>query len=271
MGWGEEKCRDSNEMCVPHAAVTSEDYAENALEAVKEGYDCVKFNFFNYAPDGHAYNDDETCGFLNNKYIRIIEERVRAVREAVGPDVDIIMENHSRFDAQSAIQVAKAVEKYNIYFFEEPNTPSPKTAKFIRDNINIPISHGERIYTRWQFAPYFEDQSIQLIQPDIGNCGGITEVKKICDMAYVYDIGVQAHVCASPLSTAAALHLEAVMPNFVIHEHHVYNLHNYNRELCTVDFQPVNGKFKVPDGPGLGAEISETAIACSEVFTVKPR
>ena len=181
------------------------------------------------------------------------------------------MENHSRFDAQSAIQVAKAVEKYNIYFFEEPNTPSPKTVKFIRDNINIPISHGERIYTRWQFAPYFEDQSIQLIQPDIGNCGGITEVKKICDMAYVYDIGVQAHVCASPLSTAAALHLEAVIPNFVIHEHHVYNLHNYNRELCTVDFQPVNGKFKVPDGPGLGAEISETAIACSEVFTVKPR
>ena len=271
MGWGEEKCRDSNEMCVPHVAVTPEDYAENALEAVKEGYDCVKFNFFNYAPDGHAYNDDETCGFLNNKYIRIIEERVRAVREAVGPDVDIIMENHSRFDAQSAIQVAKAVEKYNIYFFEEPNTPSPKTAKFIRDNINIPISHGERIYTRWQFAPYFEDQSIQLIQPDIGNCGGITEVKKICDMAYVYDIGVQAHVCASPLSTAAALHLEAVIPNFVIHEHHVYNLHNYNRELCTVDFQPVNGKFKVPDGPGLGAEISETAIACSEVFTVKPR
>ena len=170
------------------------------------------------------------------------------------------MENHSFPDAQSAVQLGRALEKYNIFYFEEPNTPNVKTAKFISDKLNMPISHGERVYSRWQYAPYFEEMAIQVIQPDLANCRGLTEGKKICDMAYVYDVSVQAHVCASPLSTSAALQLEAVIPNFVIHEHHQINLEEYNKRLCTVDWQPVNGRFKVPEGPGLGCEISEYAM-----------
>ena len=109
---------------------------------------------------------------------------------------------------------------------------------------------------------------MQVIQPDLGNCGGITEGKKICDMAYVYDVSVQAHVCASPLSTSAALQLEAVIPNFVIHEHHQINLEEFNKRLCTVDWQPVNGKFKVPEGPGLACEISEYAMTVGAEYKV---
>ena len=116
------------------------------------------------------------------------------------------MENHSYLDAQSAVQLGRAVQKYNIFYFEEPSTPNVKTTKFICDALDMPISHGERLYSRWQYAPFFEDQSVQVIQPDLGNCGGLTEGKKICDMAYVYDISVQAHVCASPLSTACLLY-----------------------------------------------------------------
>lgn len=269
-GWGLDVCKDSLTMSAPHDAVTVQDYVDNAMKAVEEGYDCIKIDFFTYDPkDGHAYTDEECCRLLSPYYVNVVEERVAAVREAIGPKVDIIMENHSRPDAQSAVQLGRAVQKYNIFYFEEPNTPTPKTAKFISDKLSMPISHGERVYSRWQYAPYFEDQAIQVIQPDIGNCGGITEAKKICDMAYVYDISVQAHVCASPLSTAAALHLEAVIPNFVIHEHHVFNLHDYNRELCTVDFQPVNGRFKVPGGPGLGAEISPWAMEHSIRYVVE--
>ena len=269
-GWGLDVCKDSLTMSAPHDAVTVQDYVDNAMKAVKEGYDCIKIDFFTYDPnDGHAYTDEECCRLLSPYYVNVVEERVKAVREAIGPNVDIIMENHSRPDAQSAVQLGRAVQKYNIFYFEEPNTPTPKTAKFISDKLEMPISHGERVYSRWQYAPYFEDQAIQVIQPDIGNCGGLTEAKKICDMAYVYDISVQAHVCASPLSTAAALHLEAVIPNFVIHEHHVFNLHDYNRELCTVDFQPVNGRFKVPEEPGLGAEISPWAIEHSIKYVVE--
>ena len=235
-----------------------------------EGYDAVKIDFFTYAPeDGYVYTAEDCTRLLTPKIVEIVESRVAAVREAVGPGVDIIMENHSRPDAQSAVQLGRAVQKYNIFYFEEPNTPTPKTAKFICDKLEMPIAHGERVYSRWQYAPYFEEQSIQVIQPDLGNCGGITEGKKICDMAYVYDISVQAHVCASPLSTAAALHLEAVIPNFVIHEHHTNNLKQYNKDLCTVDFQPVKGKFKVPEGPGLGCEFTDKVLKTENKIIVK--
>lgn len=259
-GWG-DVCRNSVELSAPHDAYKLSDYVENAKKAVAEGYDCIKIDFFTFCPaDGHRLNDEDRTRLLPPAKVQMVVDRVAAVREAVGPNVDIIMENHSYLDAQGAVQIGRAVQKYNIFYFEEPNTPTPKTAKFICDKLEMPIAHGERVYSRWQYAPYFEEQSIQVIQPDLGNCGGITEGKKICDMAYVYDISVQAHVCASPLSTAAALHLECVIPNFVIHEHHQINLEEYNKRLCTVDFQPVDGKFKVPEGPGLGCEISDYAL-----------
>lgn len=200
---------------------TLDEYREVSKKAVAEGYDAIKIDFFTYAPeDGRRYTDEDCTRLLSPKLVDVVESRVAAVREAIGPNVDIIMENHSRPDAQSAVQLGRAVQKYNIFYFEEPNTPNPKTAKFISSKLSMPIAHGERVYSRWQYAPFFEDQSIQVIQPDLGNCGGLTEGKKICDMAYVYDISVQAHVCASPLSMAVALHLESVIPNFVIHEHH---------------------------------------------------
>ena len=268
-GWG-DVCRNSVELSAPHDAYKLSDYVENAKKAVAEGYDCIKIDFFTFCPaDGHRLNDEDRTRLLPPAKVQMVVDRVAAVREAVGPNVDIIMENHSYLDAQGAVQIGRAVQKYNIFYFEEPNTPTPKTAKFICDKLEMPIAHGERVYSRWQYAPYFEEQSIQVIQPDLGNCGGITEGKKICDMAYVYDISVQAHVCASPLSTAAALHLEAVIPNFVIHEHHTNNLKQYNKDLCTVDFQPVKGKFKVPEGPGLGCEFTDKVLKTENKIIVK--
>lgn len=247
-------------------AITTEDYAKNAIKAVKEGYDAIKVDFFTFDEEGNTFSEEQRTGLLKPYYVNLVESRVKAVREAVGPNVDIIMENHSFLDAQSAIQIGRSVEKYNIFCYEEPNTPSPKTAIRIANKLNIPIASGERIYTRWEYAPYFEDQTIQMIQPDIGTCGGVTEIKKICDMAHVYDIGVQVHTCASPLCTAAALHVEACIPNFVIHEHHVYNLQDFNKELCIYDYQPVNGEFTVPNLPGIGNEFSEYALKhCDKV------
>ena len=249
---------------------TLDEYREVSKKAVAEGYDAIKIDFFTYAPeDGRRYTDEDCTRLLSPKLVEVVEARVAAVREAIGPNVDIIMENHSRPDAQSAVQLGRAVQKYNIFYFEEPNTPNPKTAKFISSKLSMPIAHGERVYSRWQYAPFFENQSIQVIQPDLGNCGGLTEGKKICDMAYVYDISVQAHVCASPLSTAVALHLESVIPNFVIHEHHTNNLKPWNKELCTVDWQPVDGKFKVPEGPGLGCEFTDKVLNTENKIIVK--
>ena len=246
-------------MCTP------EDYYNVAKKAVSEGYDCVKVDFFQIRPDAltggpMTYTAEDITRLLAPPTVAVVESRIAAVREAVGPNVDIIMENHSNPDANSAVQLGRMAQKYGIFYFEEPNTPSPKTAKYICDKLEMPISSGERIYSRWQYAPYFEDMSVQVIQPDLGNTGGLTEGKKICDMAYVYDVSVQAHVCAGPLSTAAALHLECVIPNFVIHEHHNYCLFQHNKDLCIYDYQPENGKYKVPELPGLGNEHSEKAL-----------
>ncbi|MEA4890987.1 MAG: mandelate racemase/muconate lactonizing enzyme family protein [Peptococcaceae bacterium] len=250
-GWGEVR--------VP--ARKPEDYAENARKAVAQGYDAIKIDFFLYDEENGFFGDNDRLGIIGRRYLNMYEKRLAAVRDAIGPDVDIIIENHSYTDAQSSIQIAKIAEKYDIFCFEEPTTPYPKITKYVGEKINIPIATGERIYSRWQYAQYFEDNSIQMIQPDVGNCGGITEAKKICDMAYAYDVGVQCHACGSPLSNVVALHLEAVIPNFVIHEHHAVNLTPYNKAYCIYDYQPVNGKYKVPELPGLGNEFAPEALA----------
>ena len=245
---------------------TPDDYAREAKKAVAEGYDAIKIDFFTFKPDEGNFNDNDRLGLLSPEYLQMYEARVKAVREAIGPNVDLIIENHSFTDSQSAAQLGNLVKKYNIFYFEEPSTPTPQLSKFVHDETGLPIANGERIYTRWQYIEYFKQNAIQVIQPDVGTCGGITEIKKICDMAHVFDVGVQVHACGSPLSTAAALHLECAIPNFVIHEHHTYALSPYNKELCIHDYQPVNGKFSVPDLPGLGNELSEVAFRnCNRV------
>ncbi len=251
-----------NPNCDPWKMTSSrpEEYAANAKYCVDLGYDCIKTDFYQVDENGRFYKDWERHGVIKPKTLSMITERVAAVREAIGPNVDLIMENHAKPDCEGAIQIANAVEKYNIMYFEEPTTPSAKVTKFIRDRINIPIAHGERIISRWDYLPYFEDGSIQLIQPDLGNCGGITEVKKICDMAYTYGVGVQIHVCGSHLMTPASLHLEAVLPNFVIHEHHIMSQFPKFKRLTNKSFDPVNGMFDIPEDPGMGVEWSEEAM-----------
>ena len=248
---------------------TPDDYAREAKTAVAEGYDAIKIDFFTFKPGEGNFNDNDRLGLLSPEYLQMYEARVKAVREAIGPDVDLIIENHSFTDSQSAAQLGNLVKKYNIFYFEEPSTPTPQLSKFVHDETGLPIANGERIYTRWQYIEYFKQNAIQVIQPDVGTCGGITEIKKICDMAHVFDVGVQVHACGSPLSTAAALHLECAIPNFVIHEHHTYALSPYNKELCIHDYQPVNGKFSVPDLPGLGNELSEVAFRNCDRVTIQ--
>ena len=249
--------------------VRPEEYAEAARKAVAEGYDAVKVDPVGFDGEGVWYGH-RTYGLMDQRHLRLSVARLAAIREAVGPDVDIIVELHAKTDANSAIQFARAIEPYNCFYYEEPTAPmNDGNMGYIARNIRLPVASGERIYTRWGYRPFLERHALQVVQPDLGNTGGLTEGKKICDMAYVYDISVQAHVCASPLSTAAALHLEAVIPNFVIHEHHTNNLKQYNKDLCTVDFQPVKGKFKVPEGPGLGCEFTDKVLKTENKIIVK--
>ncbi|MCI9514008.1 MAG: mandelate racemase/muconate lactonizing enzyme family protein [Oscillospiraceae bacterium] len=247
-----------------------EDLAEHAARAVGEGFDAVKINFITYDETGNR------LGFLRGpiplRIQRMVEARIAAVREAVGADVDILLENHGRTDAVSAAQLARIAAPYGIAFMEEPNTPMLlQTAEMIHRECAIPIAGGERMYGRWNFLNFFQKNALQVAQPDIGIAGGITEVKKICDMAHAFDVTVQAHCCGSPIIIAAALHLEAAIPNFAIHEHHVTNRSEANISLGKYDYQPVDGFCAVPELPGLGQELSEKGERTAHVHVTVDR
>jgi len=245
-----------------------EQYAEAALKAVAEGYDAVKVDPIVYDAQGNGSYD--RTKLFTKPQMRLFGDRLRAIRTAVGPDVDIIFEAHSLMGAASAIQMGEVVEEVGCMMYEEPvNYLNSAVHKKVAENVRVPIAGGERLYHRWDVRPYFEDQSIDVLQPDVGLCGGFTETKKVCDYADVYDIRVQAHVCGGPVATAASLHLETAIPNFLIHEHHTYAIKDWNRELCIQDPQPVNGFFEVSEEPGIGIELNDEVVYRSPNMEVK--
>ena len=244
------------------------DYARSAAKAMLEGYDAVKVDPIVYDENGDSSFD--RTKLFTPKQMKLFGDRLRAIRQEVGDEVDIIFEAHSLMGCASAIQMGEIVKEVGCMMFEEPvNYLNSAVHKKVSQNVQVPIAGGERLYHRWDCRPYFEDQSIDILQPDVGLCGGFTEAKKVCDYADVYDIRIQAHVCGGPVATAAALQLEAAIPNFLIHEHHTYAIKSWNRELCIQDYQPVNGKFAVPDLPGIGIELNDEVVKRSPMVTVK--
>lgn len=256
--------------------VEPEEYADVTRRAMAEGYDAIKVDpiyFSPRRPDGSVYTpgqgDWKITGPLQSEVIDTVYNRVAAMREAGGKDLDIIIEMHSNTDTVAAIQIAQALEDLRIFYYEEPAHPlNVENFVQIKANTKIPIATGERIYTRQGYRPFFEKRAIDVIQPDLCLCGGLTEAKKIADMAWTYDSSVQIHVCGSPISKAAALQIEAAIPNFLIHEHHQRALNPQSRATCKYDWQPVNGKYKVPDIPGIGQEPTEETIAMCDIKTI---
>lgn len=250
-------------------AITVQDYVDRSLAAVEDGYDAIKIDFMNWDEEGNILHENERLGLLPPKLVDMFSRRVHAVREAVGPNIDIIIENHAGTNSQSAIQLSHAVDDCNIYYFEEPNTPTFFNAKYVKDNIKMPESHGERVFGRWEYIQYFLNNAIQVIQPDLGNAGGITETKKICDMAYTFDVGVQVHTCGTHLLTPPSVTLEACIPNFVIHEQHMRSLNPVNQKFCNKVVLPKNGYLDVPEEPGIGIEWSDYALNSEEHIDLK--
>ncbi|KAJ5087728.1 galactonate dehydratase [Penicillium angulare] len=263
-GWGEK-------LAMRTEAVQ---YGEAAKLAIAEGYDAIKVDPLQVRRDGTVnYRDgidQHKFGILRHDEVQMGVDRIAAIREAVGPNVDIICEIHSLLGTNSAIQFAKAIEPYNIFYYEEPVNPmNIDNLVKVSQNTSIPIATGERSYTRWGYRELLEKQALAVVQPDLCLVGGITEGKKICDLANIYDATVQVHVCGGPVSTAASLHMEAVIPNFIIHEHHTYALKPCVKELCIHDYQPANGKFEIPELPGLGQELNDAVAMQYLVETIE--
>lgn len=249
-----------------HNLYKPEQYAEAARKAMADGYTCVKVDPIGFDLQGRWMGPGwSNYGLLEYDQLKVGVERVAAIREAGGPELDIIIELHSLTDKKTAIQLGRELEKYRCFYYEEPTQPlNPELYKEIAANVKIPMATGERSYSRWGFRKFFEDGTLGIIQPDLCNTGGISEGKKICDMAHTYDIGVQIHICGGPISTAAALQLEAVIPNFVIHEHHEAAMLDANINTCKYDYQPENGYFSIPERPGIGQELTDETIEYSK-------
>jgi galactonate dehydratase len=248
LGWGEEAAW----LAAPAQ------YREVAIQAREEGFDCIKVDPVMLDAEGNrAVN---LRGIFTPAQRRLIRQRMEAIRDGLGPDADIILELHSLTSTAGALQIADLVEDLGILFLEEPthNNNAHAQLKMARKS-PIPLATGERLYTRWGFLPYLEAGAIDMIQPDVGLVGGVSEAWKVAQLAHAYDVGVQAHVCGSPLATAVALQFEAAIPNFEIHEHHAYALRRCNRELFEEDPQPKDGRFVVPTAPGLGMTLRPEA------------
>lgn len=238
--------------------------------AVDEGYTCVKIDFLAKDFTGKPLSRDEGQNHLSVKTLKEVEKKLETVRETAGEDVEIILENHCLTTASTAIQFAKVAEPFHPMLLEEPANPLDELDyKRIREATSIPLATGERSYTRRGFLHLLKNGYLDVAQPDLGNCGGITEGRKISDLAESFGAQIQTHTCNTPISVAAALHLEAAIPNFIIHEHHTNNTLKNCTDLCVYDYQPVDGYFEIPQIPGIGNELSEKALSEAQIETIK--
>jgi len=242
-----------------HGCVTPDDYAQGAQRVVADGYTALKFDPFAYSAEGKW---DYPRRALDPQRADLAYARVEAVRDAVGPKVDILVEVHGNLGTTSAIQMGKRLEALKPFFYEEPvDALNVECMRKVAENVDIPLAAGERLYTRYGFRPYIEGQILDVLQPDIGLAGGIMETKKIATYAETYGIHVQPHNCAGPISTAASVQLDACITNFVIQEWFPYHV-DERYELVTeaLEHQAVGGYYAITDKPGLGVELNEGAI-----------
>jgi galactonate dehydratase len=184
---------------------------------------------------------------------------VAAVREAVGDDIELLIEVHGRLTPSEAIRFGDLLEPYSPFFYEEPVPPQNIDAMYkVAQAINIPLATGERIYTKWGFKELLEKQVVAVVQPDIGHAGGLSELKKIAAMAETYYVGIAPHNPYGPINTMAALHLDACTPNFLIQEggHATW----YDSVLTEPFPGQRDGYFDLPTGPGLGIAVDEDAL-----------
>jgi len=223
---------------------TPEEIAESALALKARGFSAMKLVPFRAVKPV----DSPT---IVRKAVAVME----AVRAAVGPEVDLMVDAHGRLSPTMAIQIGQAIKDVGILFFEEPCLPeNPATMGTVARECGIPIATGERLFTKWGFRDILERQAAAILQPDLAHCGGILEGRKIAAMAEVYYAGFAPHNPLSPVIMRASLHLDAVVPNFVIQEW-VAGDPPWRDQILQNPVKIVDGWAEIPMEPGLGTAL----------------
>ncbi|KAI5243227.1 mandelate racemase/muconate lactonizing enzyme family protein [Aureobasidium subglaciale] len=229
--------------------------AEAGKERLAQGFRAVKMNA------------TEDVGWLDSpSKLDSAVERVKTVKDL---GLDVAVDFHGRLHKAMAKQLARKLDGCDVLFLEEPLlSEHPEGIKQLSNLTSSPIALGERLYSRWDFKRYFEDASVDVIQPDISHCGGISEIRRIAAMAETYDVAIAPHCPLGPIALAACLQIGLSTPNHMIQEMSVgmhynteageHDIHSYvrNPEVFTVK----DGYLEVFTGPGLGIEVDEDAV-----------
>jgi galactonate dehydratase len=253
--------RDRVRLYVHLAGETPEQLAADARRRVAEGYTAVRFYPLGRFSPLPGEDGTEFSRASYTKIARMAEERVRAVRQAVGPDVDVMIDVVNRLSPPEALAVARAVAPYNLYFFEDPIEPDNLDAQadFARKS-PVPVSTGERLETVYQFQDLINKKAAAFVRPDISLAGGISGLKKIAAIAEANYVGVVPHNPMSAVATAACVHLDAAIHNCPVQE---YVGDEFDKPKIDLVLRPVEfdrGYLKVPDRPGLGVELNDEAF-----------
>ncbi|MCL6505739.1 MAG: mandelate racemase/muconate lactonizing enzyme family protein [Bryobacteraceae bacterium] len=223
-----------------------ESFAEKAQQVVARGYTALKFD-----PFGSNWRT------LTPYEFDLSLDIIRAVREAVGPSVDILIEGHCRFNVATALQLAEAMAAFRPAWFEEP-VPHTNLAAMIEvaRRSPVPIATGESLSNKQQFAELLKHEAIGIFQPEPLNVGGLFAARKIADMVDAHYGVIAPHSAQGPVCSAACVQLNASIPNFFLHE--IFDEFNepWERDIVTHPVEVVNGYIEIPERPGLGTDLN---------------
>ena len=225
---------------------TTEALAADARRRADQGFSAVRFTPFPRDFPQRRYGD----------LLTEIVARVGAVRESVGPAVDLCVEIHRRMSPMEAIGLSRELAQFRPFFLEDPILPdSVQSMAEVQQAIDIPIATGERFTSLYQFRELLVAGGCRFIRPDVCIAGGISHAKKIAGLAEAFHVGVIPHNPLSPISTAACVQLDACIPNFVLQEYTGED-QPPKRDLVTAPLQLVDGYLIVPQTPGIGIELN---------------
>ena len=246
------KTRDKVRCYIHISGNSTEDLVLDAKKKVNEGFTAIRFS---------PYSEDFNLYKSLSEWINDAHDRIDAVIDEVGKNVDICIEIHRQMNPSESISLAKKLDKFDIFFYEDPMLPdSPSMMKQIKDQCRLPIATGERFTSIFDFQNLLELNAVDYIRPDLCLAAGISGCKKISAMAEAKHIKVIPHNPLSPISTAACVQLDASIPNFALQEYTGESEYPKN-ELLIKPLKLEKGYLIVPEGPGLGIELNEKSIS----------
>jgi galactonate dehydratase len=227
-----------------------EKFAMAAEEVVSKGYDAMKFD-----PFGNHWKR------MDREQFNLSIDCVRAVREAVGPDVDLLIEGHKRFSVPMAIEIARELEPSQPAWFEEPTPQDLGAIRKVADNSPVPIATGESMITPEAFPDMLHETKMGINQADIVHTGGITNLKKIAAMSDAEHVDMAPHMASGWITLASSMQVDATMPNFMIQENFVeFAFPDWAEEIVEDPIEVDDGKVVFPDRPGHGINLEWDTI-----------